>query len=151
MVCTCRNTHAHGTTAQPARTQSKVSKVGTRSRSPIARQNTISSRLKLLVNDPPHAYLNSMCLHLKHGEILPEDIRVALNALEDLRMDARTVEDNVLQQEGVGGAFKEAHEASKSVHEVISAVEEIFFLLFDIPNLMEAYSQGNLLFQQSAV
>lgn len=92
-----------------------------------------------------------MCLHLKCGEILPEDIRVALNALEDLRTDARALEDDVLQQEGVGDAFKEAREASKSVHEVVSAVEEIFFLSFDIPNLTKAYTQGDILFQRSAV
>ncbi|KAG1729316.1 uncharacterized protein EDB91DRAFT_1085762 [Suillus paluster] len=114
-----------------------------------AYQNTISSRIKLLVNNCVDIYLDSMCSQLKCGDILPEDIRAALNALEDLRTDACAVEDDVLQQEGVGGALEEACQASKSVHQVVSAVEEIFLLSFDISNLTKAYTQRDLLFQRS--
>jgi hypothetical protein len=115
--------------------------------------NPIEARLAGLTGDPKgskfdSAYFDSICQSLISNQLLVEDVRGVMHAIEDIQQDAHTAEQEILQRDGVGTELEAAQQMTKRVHHIVSTLEEIFFLAIDVANLRSAYMASELLYQQ---
>ena len=78
-----------------------------------------------------------------------EKLRVAVGVTEEIFLETRKVEDDLLMQGGIGKRYAEACLATKYAKSVLLALEDVLCdVLMDSTDLQQKYNANKFLFQQ---
>lgn len=105
-------------------------------------------RLTTYLRGEPCDIIDSLFLEYLKTRSL-EKLRVAVGVMEEIFLETRKVEDNLLMQGGIGKRYTKACLATKYAKSVLSALEDVLCdVLVDGTDLQQKYIANKFLFQQ---